>query len=772
MATTPRKTFPELEALTAPVVGSDVVAVYRSPGPAKRTTASTLLSYIQGSVGFIADAVGAVTRTMQGKARDTVSVLDFMTAAQIADVQARTRTLDVSTPIQAAVTNALLNGKDVFFPAGDYLVGTQINVYASSYTGSFAKGLRFLGEGMLATTITSTIANGYIFDFDTTDPHTSNFRAILGVEVSNLSLVQSGTPAVSGGIRVQACYHVLFQHVHVKDFTGTGIKVLCEFGDLDGSVYVKTKDVRIENCKAWGFDAAADSGFNEISYVSIEDTQVQGCGVDAARAITGITQANPAVVTAVAHGFTNGDIVYLAGVGGMVEADTRVANAAYTVAGATTDTFQLSGINSTAFTAYTSGGHVLAAAPASGGIRWKGQVLNCKNVGLTTNENAAFFIRGQAGGPQDVTLQNFTTENSVRMGVLITGGTNIKVSIAQCYTNQALVSNRTAYFGWMLDGTTSVLANVEIEQLRCRATSADTKFRQFQLVGGNADANTIRVRNTLWQNLGASGQSRFSSNFLFDPIPMQCVLRPDSATAISLRPSGTNPQGASCPYRLSYGNLGSVTDGEWVSRIVTTVTASNSGLAINTLYNVYLYDLLNVPTLEFSTAAVVADSPSGYPVKTGEPNKYFVGRIATDGSSQFVLTGGNYLAPTAVAGDYPGNPSWLWYSDADRKLRIRISTAKPSSIADANYEYWPMFETLVAYDPPSLVAGATTTADVTVTCAATDYCSGVAFSTGWGGLTVTGCVKAANTVTLTLTNNTAGTIDLASGNLYVSVVRR
>lgn len=45
MATTPRKTFPELAALTAPVVGSDVVAVYRSPGPAKRTTAETLGQY-------------------------------------------------------------------------------------------------------------------------------------------------------------------------------------------------------------------------------------------------------------------------------------------------------------------------------------------------------------------------------------------------------------------------------------------------------------------------------------------------------------------------------------------------------------------------------------------------------------------------------------------------------------------------------------------------------------------------------------------------------
>lgn len=45
------KTFPELTALTAPLVDSDVVAVYRSPGPAKRTTASVLKTYAQTGLG-------------------------------------------------------------------------------------------------------------------------------------------------------------------------------------------------------------------------------------------------------------------------------------------------------------------------------------------------------------------------------------------------------------------------------------------------------------------------------------------------------------------------------------------------------------------------------------------------------------------------------------------------------------------------------------------------------------------------------------------------
>lgn len=68
--------------------------------------------------------------------------------------------------------------------------------------------------------------------------------------------------------------------------------------------------------------------------------------------ITNVTQANPAVVTSNAHGYSNGDRIIIDGVGGMTELNNRE----FTVAGVTANTFQLSGINSTGFTAYTSGG--------------------------------------------------------------------------------------------------------------------------------------------------------------------------------------------------------------------------------------------------------------------------------------------------------------------------------------------------------------------------------------------------------------------------------
>lgn len=70
------------------------------------------------------------------------------------------------------------------------------------------------------------------------------------------------------------------------------------------------------------------------------------------KTITGVTQANPATVTAAAHGFSNGDRVIIAGVSGM----TQLNNREFTVANAATNTFELSGTNSTGYGAYVSGG--------------------------------------------------------------------------------------------------------------------------------------------------------------------------------------------------------------------------------------------------------------------------------------------------------------------------------------------------------------------------------------------------------------------------------
>lgn len=75
------------------------------------------------------------------------------------------------------------------------------------------------------------------------------------------------------------------------------------------------------------------------------------------KTITGITKANPAVVTSAGHGYSNGDWVYISGVVGMTEVNGRYAK----VANKAANTYELhdtagSNINSTAYTTYASGG--------------------------------------------------------------------------------------------------------------------------------------------------------------------------------------------------------------------------------------------------------------------------------------------------------------------------------------------------------------------------------------------------------------------------------
>ena len=81
--------------------------------------------------------------------------------------------------------------------------------------------------------------------------------------------------------------------------------------------------------------------------------QVRG-PITPAKTITGVSKANPAVVTSAAHGFADGDKVYITGVNGM----TSLNNKLFTVAGRTANTFQLSGVDSRTYSSYSSSGTV------------------------------------------------------------------------------------------------------------------------------------------------------------------------------------------------------------------------------------------------------------------------------------------------------------------------------------------------------------------------------------------------------------------------------
>lgn len=87
--------------------------------------------------------------------------------------------------------------------------------------------------------------------------------------------------------------------------------------------------------------------------------------IEAGKAITGATQANPGVITVVAHGYNTGDVVLINSVGGMVQLNGKQ----WVVNKLTADTFSLTlggvAIDTTSFGAYTSGGLAYKVDPAT-----------------------------------------------------------------------------------------------------------------------------------------------------------------------------------------------------------------------------------------------------------------------------------------------------------------------------------------------------------------------------------------------------------------------
>ena len=95
----------------------------------------------------------------------------------------------------------------------------------------------------------------------------------------------------------------------------------------------------------------------EFSNLKMRVYKDSGAVLEGDKTISAITKANPAVVTANSHGYSNGDEVVITAVGGMTEVNGK----RFLVADKTTNTFELQDkdgvdINSSSFTTYTSGG--------------------------------------------------------------------------------------------------------------------------------------------------------------------------------------------------------------------------------------------------------------------------------------------------------------------------------------------------------------------------------------------------------------------------------
>ena len=168
------------------------------PGSNDYTALLTTLNGSSGSsnIGYTQGGTGAIATTVQSKLRQSISVFDFMTSAQIADVQAGTLTQDVTSAIQAALValptiNSSNHLGELLFPPGYYKCTGTLTIDVQTKVRGAGAVLNFstAANNIVAINVTMT-SNGFATDVARSDP------------IGGLMLIGPGSSTSSIGILV------------------------------------------------------------------------------------------------------------------------------------------------------------------------------------------------------------------------------------------------------------------------------------------------------------------------------------------------------------------------------------------------------------------------------------------------------------------------------------------------------------------------------------------------------------------------------------------
>jgi hypothetical protein len=198
---------------------------------------------------------------------------------------------------------------------------------------------------------------------------------------------------------------------------------------------------------------------DDRAFVDLEDAFFVDAGLsyDTPVTVSGYTQANPVVITATAHGFSNGDTVDISDVQ-QVDATTNqghslctdICGNGFTVASVATNTFELKSngvnVNGTAFSAYQSGGKV------------RKQVTVLSGLFHLEGESVVGSANGNVVGPLTVTGGSVTLPNAA---------SRIHLGLGYTAELQTLRINVPASTGETIQGKDKKLSRITIRTERC-----------------------------------------------------------------------------------------------------------------------------------------------------------------------------------------------------------------------------------------------------------------------------------------------------------------
>jgi len=196
------------------------------------TTGLTFASAVfsdASSVGFLQAGTGAVARTLQSKNRDAVSVFDFLTSAQIADVQSYGYTLDVTTGVQAAITYGQSSGLAIRAPAGGYKITSGLSI---------TDDIEFRGDGGFRS-IFKLVSAAVVKALTVALPDNSSF---IGGNIGGFGIICNGGAAVCDGLAItttatnSAVSQSAFDDLYISNprdgVTLDGVIYMCDFSGI------------------------------------------------------------------------------------------------------------------------------------------------------------------------------------------------------------------------------------------------------------------------------------------------------------------------------------------------------------------------------------------------------------------------------------------------------------------------------------------------------------------------------------------------------------
>lgn len=189
---------------------------------------STILPVLAASsgatlIGTITPLTSGVARTQQSKNQDTLSVFDFMTTAQIADVKAYGFATDSTSSLQAAINAAVSSGYTLLVPPGGYSISGNLNIPDPAAYGVF----KMVGAG-ISNPFSIGNSDGTQFrqltaattlQYNGVGTHPTN----LEINISGIGFYSTNAALVSPVVFFEGFYGVCEFHHNVIWQAGTGI---------------------------------------------------------------------------------------------------------------------------------------------------------------------------------------------------------------------------------------------------------------------------------------------------------------------------------------------------------------------------------------------------------------------------------------------------------------------------------------------------------------------------------------------------------------------